>query len=69
MEFENILNAGDYYVTFWVGDKCEIMLDHAKDCLKIVSDTSNMSQVSGRSKGAVIPKCRWVEVPAEGLDR
>lgn len=69
LEFENILNAGDHYVAFWVGDKFEVMQDYARDCLKIVSDTTNEGQVSGRVTGAVIPKCCWSEVQAEDLAR
>jgi lipopolysaccharide transport system ATP-binding protein len=69
LEFENILNAGNHYVTCWVGGKFEVTHDYAKDCLKIVSDTTNEGQASGRVKGAVIPKCCWSEVEVEDLAR
>ena len=61
LELENILNAGEHYVTCWVGDKFEATQDYAKDCLKIISDTTILGQAPGRVKGAVIPRCNWSE--------
>ncbi len=57
LEIENVLNAGDYYLTYWVGDRHENTQDYARNCLKLVSDTTRDGQ--SRVKGCVVLRGQW----------
>jgi len=59
VNFENILNKGDYYVTVWIGDSHFLSQDYIKDCISFSSDTVNLG--NSYYNGIVITRSDWAQ--------
>ena len=57
VEFENILSAGEYYVTVWIGDASFVTQDYVRDCISFSVDLSNLD--TSYHFGSVIVPATW----------
>jgi len=57
LQFKNILNDGDYFITVWLGNSLCKQLDYEQNCMRFRVDNSML----GKSllKGKILHPCHW----------